>query len=228
MATIETKYSVGDVVFHAGTTTERKQHPCPDCHDTRKWTATSPAGNEYTFPCPRCAASYSSFNDLSLSYTATVPHVVSRTIGSIQYNSHGSSWDHGARYMATETGVGGGSVYSEADLYATHDEAMAAATVKAAEANATHKPIVDQFNRTLEISDYQLENARMKRASERASEAGQLLWNVNELFDTISEADTKDAIIEAVDDYRSYSRDRDIEKLYALVDAARQQESTSC
>jgi len=221
MAVIETKYSVGDVVYHAGTTTERKQRPCPDCNGTRKWTATSPAGNEYTFQCPRCAATYNRFDDLSLAYTATVPHVATRTIGSVQYNSHGASWDHGARYMAIETGVGGGSVYSEADLFSSYDEAMVAAEAKAAEANKTVPCIVTAYNRALEISDYQLDSARLKHAADATSAAGQLLWNVNELFDTIAEASDKDAILEAVDEYKSYSRDRDLNRLYEVVSEAR-------
>lgn len=221
MATIETKYGVGDVVFHAGTTTEAKQHPCPDCHNTRKWSALSPAGNEYTFACPRCTASYSHHNNLSLKYTASVPHVVRLTIGSVRYNSHPGSYDHGAQYMCVETGVGGGSIYSEANLFTTHDEAMAAATAKAATANATVPYIVEAYNRSLEISDYQLENALLKKAKDAASEAGQLLWNVNDLFETIKEAADKDAIAEAIDDYRTYYRDGDIKRLIEVADAAR-------
>lgn len=221
VAMIETKYGIGDLVYHAGTATEAKRHPCPDCNDTRKWSAISPAGNEYTFGCPRCAASYTSHNNLSLSYTATVPCVSRRTIGSIQYNSAPGIYDHGARYMCVETGVGSGSVYSEADLFTTHDEAMAAATAKAATANATVPYIVEAYNRSLEISDYQLDNALLKQAKEATSKAGQLLWNVNDLFDTIKQAADKDAIAEAIDEYQTYYRDGDLQKLIEAADAAR-------
>lgn len=36
---IETKFSIGDVVYYATTTTETKEHECPDCLGTRKWKA---------------------------------------------------------------------------------------------------------------------------------------------------------------------------------------------
>lgn len=223
MAVIETKYGIGDVVFHAGTTQERKQHPCPDCKGSRQWAATSPAGTEYAFRCPRCAASYQSNNSLSLNYVAHVPYVVSRTIGSVQYNSHPGSYDHGARYMCTETGVGGGSVYNEADLFASHDEAMASATLKAAEANSSIGSVVELYNKTLELSDYELGNALMEAATKQASVNGQLLWNVDELFETIKQAHDKDAIVEALDEYVRYSRKDDLASLVEVADAARTQ-----
>lgn len=221
MATIETMYSVGDVVFHAGTTTQDKQRPCPDCNDTKKWAAVSPAGNEYTFSCPRCASPYRHHDELSLRYTAHVPFVRKLTIGSVQYNSHVGSWDSGARYMCVETGVGGGSVYAESDLFDNEAAALVAAEAKAAVADTTVPYVVQAYNRALEISDYQLENALLKKAKEKTSTAGQLLWNVNDLFDTIKEASDKEAIIEAVEYYQSYQRDRDIERLFEIVDAAR-------
>lgn len=221
MAVIETKYGIGDVVFHAGTTQERKQHPCPDCMGSRQWTAVSPAGTEYTFRCPRCAANYQSNDALNLNYTSYVPYVVARTIGSVQYNSHPGSYDHGARYMCAESGIGSGSVYNEDDLFATHDEAMAAATLKAASANSTHEHVVALYNKTLELSDYQLGDAMMEAARKQASINGQLLWNVTELFDTIKQADSKEAMIEAVEEYEEYSRKGDLSTLIEVADAAR-------
>lgn len=221
MAVIETRYSVGDVVYHAGTTTEQKKRPCPDCNGAKIWKAVSPVGNEYSFSCPRCSARYNSMDNLSLSYTAHAPVVRRLTIGSVRYNSHYGSYDHGAQYMCLETGVGGGSVYSESDLFASHDEAMVAATAKAAKADVTVQYVADSYNAALEICDYQLENAALKRARETVSQAGQLLWGVEELFETITEADGKEAIAEAIDDYKKYQRPRDIARLIAVADEAR-------
>src|SRR5690606_21980316 len=68
MATIETKYGIGDVVWHASTVSETKTRDCPDCKGERKWSVTSPAGGEYSIACPRCAASFMSDRDLSLKY----------------------------------------------------------------------------------------------------------------------------------------------------------------
>ena len=213
MAVIETKYSVGDTVFSASTTTERKQHPCPDCLGEHKWKAISPAGTEYTFGCPRCAARYQSFNNMSLAYTASVPSVSKLTIGSVQFNSASGSWDSGARYMCAEMGIGSGNVYDEAKLFPTEDEALRAATLMANKANAETEWIVKLYDQSLEISDYQLESAALKLAKDEASRIGSLMWNLSDLFVKISEADDKDAIIEAVDDYKSYDWSRDKAKL---------------
>lgn len=205
MAVIETKYSVDDVVYYAGLTTERKQHPCPDCKGERKWKATSPAGSEYVFSCPRCRTRYSSHDELRLDYTAYVPCVSRLTIGSVQFNSARGSWDSGARYMCVETGVGGGSVYDEAKLFPTEAAAIEAAEAEAAVKNSTEEWIVKLYDRSLEVSDYQLENAALKDASDAQSRARSMLWNLNDLFASIAEADGRDAILELIDDYRQYS-----------------------
>ena len=209
MAVIETKYSVGDVVFHAGLTTERKQHPCPDCKGERKWKAVSPAGSEFSFGCPRCNTRFSSFDDLKLDYTAHVPSIQRLTIGSVQFNSAKESWDSGARYMCLETGVGSGQVYQEANLYATEAEALEAAEAEAAVKNRETEWIVKLYNKTLEISDYQLESAALREASDAQSKARSMLWNLQDLFAGIEEADGKDAILELIDDYKRYSWERD-------------------
>lgn len=210
MATITTKYSVGDTVFYSATNTERKKHPCPDCKGSGKWAAQSPAGSEYSFACPRCSASYNSDRDLTLDYSAAVPSVRHLTIGSIQYNSHYGSYDHGARYMCNETGVGGGSVYNESDLFETEAEALTAAHAKADETNSTSEWIVKLYNKTLNISDYELHSAAMNAAKEEKRRASGLLWNLTDLFSKIEDAETKDEILEAVSDYKEYDWQRDL------------------
>lgn len=209
MATITTKYSIGDTVFHASVTTTRKRHPCPDCKGETKWTATSPAGSEYTFACPRCSARYNSDQDLTLDYSAYVPCVGKLTIGSVQYNSASGSYDHGARYMCCETGIGSGSVYNEIDLYPTEEEAKAAAQVKADQSNSTVEWVVKLYNKSLEVSDYQLENAALKKAKDAKSRAQSMLWNLGDLFSRIEEASDKDAILEAIEEYKTYDWERD-------------------
>ncbi len=212
MATLTTKYSIGDVVWRAGTTTERKQHPCPDCNETRKWKAISPAGGEYEFRCPRCAASYSSDQDMSLAYTASVPSVQRLTIGSIQYNTEPGSYDHGARYMCRETGVGSGSVYNEDELFETEEAATVAAKAKAAVQDVSVEWIAKLYNKTLEVSDYELESAKLKQAKEAASHARGLLWNLEDLFGRIAEASDKHDILAIIEDYKSWDFESDREK----------------
>lgn len=209
MATLTTKYSVGDTVFRAGTVSERKQHPCPDCLGSRKWTAASPAGTEYQFPCPRCSAQYNSDRDLQLDYSAFVPSVERLTIGSIQVNTAPGSYDTGNRYMCRETGIGSGSVYNEDDLFETEEAATLAAQLKANEQNTTVEWLVKLYDRSLRISDYQLESAALKLAAKEKSRASLMLWNLSDLFGRIEDADDKEAILEAIKEYREYEWESD-------------------
>lgn len=213
MATLETKYGVGDVVWHASTIMTRKQHSCPDCLGTKKWKAQSPAGGEFEFTCPRCSSSYQHDRELSLSYSEYAPIAGKLTIGSIQVNTAPGSYDHGNRYMCVETGVGSGSVYNEDRLFATEGEALRKAQALANEQNTTTEWIVHQFNRSLDLSDYQLENVKIKTGEEAASRASSMLWNLGYLFDQIEEAADKEGVDEAVRYYREYDWQRDKDKI---------------
>lgn len=218
MAILETKYSVGDRVFHATTVTEKRTRPCPDCRGAKKWKALSPAGTEYEFACPRCSASYFSQRDLSLEYHEYAPHAVPLTIGSVRVNTADDAYDGGVSYMCIETGVGSGSVYREADLFPTKDEALKAAAEKAAGQNATVPHIVEGFNRTLELKDYQLDSAVLSLAKKAELRSRSMLYNLEELFGAIEEASDIEAAKEAVEDYKNYSMKRDLEK--AKMEAA--------
>lgn len=208
MATITTKFSIGETVWYAGTVVEAKRHPCPDCKGARVWKTVSPAGNEYSFSCPRCTASYTSYNNLCLSYSAHVPTARSLTIGSVRHDSHRPE----TTYMCAETGVGSGSVYSEDRLFHTEGEALECATALAAVSNTEVPHIVEQYNRSLSISDYQLENGLLKLAKDEQAKARSLLYNLNDLFETIAQADDKEAIDEAVEEYKRWSWDNDKER----------------
>lgn len=205
MATITTKYSVGDTVFRAGTTSERKQHPCPDCLGTRKWKATSPAGSDYEFGCPRCSASYNAKDDLRLNYSAYAPYVEKLTIGSIQVNTAPMSHSEGNSYMCVETGVGSGSVYREADLFETKEAAELSAKFKANEQNGTVEWVVKLYDKSLAVSDYELGSGALTLANEAESRAKRMLWSMGDLFSEIEEAADKAAILDAVKDYREYN-----------------------
>lgn len=220
MATLTTKYSVGDTVYWAGTVSTRKQHPCPDCKGARKWKAVSPAGSEYEFSCPRCSAQYNSDRDLTLDYSAYVPLVNKLTVGSIQVNTAPGSYDTGNRYMCLETGVGSGSVYDEDRLFETDDEAMQAAQGLADGQNVSVEWIVKLYDKSLKISDYQLENAALKLAAQEKSRAGSMLWSLGDLFGRIEEAADKDAILEAVKEYREYEWEGDKKRASEALETA--------
>lgn len=166
MATITTKFSIGDVVYHASTTTEQKRHPCPDCLDTRKWEAKSPAGREYTFACPRCGGGYRSSSDSSIFYTAFVPSAQRLTIGQVSAKTGPEPKNE---YMCHETGVGSGSIYYEERLFSTEAEALQVAQLMANESNVQIPWAAEKYAKSLEICDYQLSDASNKLESDRLS-----------------------------------------------------------
>lgn len=194
MATLTTKYSVGDKVFLATTTTTRKQRPCPDCLGSRKWKAVAASGREYEFTCPRCSNGYRSYNDISLDYTEIAPHVRPLTIGSVRVDT--ASSDRPVEYMCVETGIGSGNLYRESEMFSDEASALIAAKLKAAEQNAETPWIVEQWNRALEISDYQLSDA-IKEASDKA----RINWDVRlgMLFDDLREAEDIDGVKRVLD-----------------------------
>lgn len=159
--TITTKYAIGDTVFHAWTHITKGQHECPDCKGSNKWKAVSPAGKEYEFNCPRCSASYNSDRELLLDYPMHTASVRQLTIGSVRIDT---ASDRRAEYMCVETGVGSGSIYNEADLFPTREEAERVADAKAKVANTTTPWIAKQYDKSFTVSDYQLENAALKEA----------------------------------------------------------------
>ena len=186
MATIQTKFSVGDVVWRAGTTTKKHQHPCPDCLGSRKWTATSPAGKSFEVSCPRCGGGYQSNRDLSLDYTLFAPFVERLTIGSVRTNTEDET-----EYMCRETGVGSGSVYRERDMFATREGAKAAAKIKADLNNQGGVAwVAKQYDHIAKFCDYELKDAAIKSANDqrvRISVRTQMLLEDLDAAETIND-----------------------------------------
>lgn len=177
-------YAVGDLVYFATTTTERKQHPCPDCLGKQAWHVRSPAGAVYEAPCPRCCNVYQSNRCLDLSYVAHAPHVEIRTIGSVRIDT---ASDNPVEYMCRETGVGSGNIYREDQLFRTHDEAMQAATMKAAKSDETVKGVRDRYAESVRFCDYELRPA--VAAAEKAK-IDSLQWEIHDLRQAILEAES--------------------------------------
>lgn len=167
MASIQTKFAIGDVVYYASTYPTTKQHPCPDCKGEQKWKAVSPAGTEYEFACPRCCASFQSNSDLSLRYQAFAPTVSRLTIGSIRVDT---ADERGHSYMCVETGIGSGSVYYERDMFTSEEEALTVATLKAAEKDKGVEWVAKLYDKTLSLSDYEMVNAEREANKDAHSE----------------------------------------------------------
>ena len=157
MADLKTKFSIGETVHFAGTHTVQKRHSCPDCMGSRKWLAESPAGGKYEFSCPRCSERYLAEQSLSLAYSQFDPYSRQLTIGSVRVDT---ADDRPIAYMCVETLAGSGSIYREDDLFASEDEAMKAAKIKADLQNAETPWVVKQFDKALSLSDYQLEKRK--------------------------------------------------------------------
>lgn len=190
---IETKYSIGDVVYTADVETTKKTMPCPDCNDTKKWKAISPAGGEYEFPCPRCSTSYRSDHRMNLTYLQFAPMVGKVTIGAVRADTLDAE---GNIYMAVKTGVGSGRLYRETALFATEEEATAAAQAKADAANAGAVPWVkEQYDQLLEVCDYQLSDARTAVARAEASKAR---YRLADFVNSIEDCESLEEVREAV------------------------------
>lgn len=162
---IEPKYKIGDVVYRANTTKEKKQHKCPDCLGAKEWKVTSPGGAEYTFDCPRCNTHYQNNHEVSIDYWTHTPYVTRLTIGSVQTDT---AAELPVRYMAVETGVGSGSIYYEKDLHETRwaaDEVAEGLAISRNEEPGSQP--LKQYESSLSISDYQLHNAIMKAANDK-------------------------------------------------------------
>lgn len=159
--------------------------------------------------------------ELSLDYASYTGAAVKRTIGSIRHDSS-SHFDDGplTEYMCVETGVGSGSVYRENDLFSTEAEAQYAANIRAEKQNAETEWVVKLYNKTLKVSDYQLDAAALKLAKDMKSRWASLVWNINDLFEEIDEAESKDDILELIDQYKRWRMEGDIEDVRAeLADA---------
>lgn len=188
---LETKFSIGDVVWNASTTRVSKRHPCPDCKDTRKWKAVSPAGGEYSIPCPRCRTQYRSDDKLSLDYAEFGPAAQCLTIGSVRLDTAPHSNDDPVSYMCHETGVGSGTIYRESRLHSSQAKAMAAATLLATDQNKTTPWVAEIYDRTLSLSDYQFDNALAKAGRDQLIKTN---TDVQMLFEDLRDCEDMDAI----------------------------------
>lgn len=201
MAVIETKYDIGDVVWHASINTERRSHPCPDCLGSKVWKAESPAGGVFEAPCPRCTEVYMSNRDLSLDYAQWTPFVRKLTIGLVQPNGHAySDGPPQNQYMCHETGIGSGSIYRESVLFATEEEARAHGDLEATIHNSDADGwVAKQFSGSAKWSDYQLKDAAMKAAESRASEVA---YAAAYLLEDLDEAESLDEVKRIIASWR--------------------------
>jgi hypothetical protein len=159
------KFGIGDRVFFAITNRDVERLPCPDCLSTQKWKVVLPTGQEFETSCQRCGGGYRSSNmPPAPIQILSRPRVESLTVGKIDISTSRSfEGDSLVKYMCTETGIGSGSVYNEAKLYATEEEAQAAGEIEAARQTAEARKEPDQ-QKIKRISEFTVDNAVMELA----------------------------------------------------------------
>lgn len=191
------KYKIGDAVWLAGTATEKRSHPCPDCLGKTTWHVRSPAGGVYEAPCPRCSGIYQSNADLDLGYLVHFPYVRLLTVGSVRVDTGD---ENPVSYMCVETGVGGGSVYLESDLFASKAQAESAAEIKAKCLDQSVKWVKERYDRSVRFCDYELRPAVAAAEKERISV---LQWKMHDLLNDLDACDDLEAVRERINKERS-------------------------
>lgn len=183
MATLTTKFNVGDVVWRPHARQIDITHPCPDCLGLGKWQAISPGGRGYLFACPRCSRWASSDARIGLMDSRWEPHASRLTIGSV-----GFSPEDGPRYMCVETGIGSGNVYYEHDLFESEDAAMTAAKaeceINAAKRAEDRAKNPSRWANNLEVRQYQMDLALVEDTEQRMRRFG---YKVGDLLDEIGD-----------------------------------------
>jgi hypothetical protein len=128
------KFAVGQVVYWPGYRQESRVRPCPDCLGAGYWQVETPAGEKFPMQCATCCP-WIGRSDITEHYY--VPRVEELTIGMIGWEQRESVGSY--RYMARETGIGTGSVYEEARLFATEDAAREVAALLAQKADEEYQ-----------------------------------------------------------------------------------------
>lgn len=181
--TLQTKFDLGAVVFLASTEGVSKRHPCPDCLGVRRWQAISPAGYGYTFECPRCSATHISDRKLDLRFFEYEPRATRLTL--VEFR--GMDEAH-CQWFAAETSSGSpghrsGNYYSEADLFATEEEALEVARFKCFEQNDRHAAnpgVAEGRALRLRVCDYQISEAR--RIGDAGESATRARWKLTDFL----------------------------------------------
>lgn len=134
MATITTKYEVGQKVWAADWQSCKVYDPCPDCLGSKVWQVTTAGGEEFEIMCQTCRAAYASTGKIQ--FYRRIPTPYEGTIGSIEVHTAGDYDGDHVKYMLEETGVGSGQVWPEEKLCLTIEEAERIARAEVEELEA--------------------------------------------------------------------------------------------
>ena len=123
----EPKFRVGQTVWYAETKRVARTLPCPDCLGAKTWRVETPAGGDYEVPCQRCCGgyTYTHHDEIApLRYEEAEANPRSFVVTKVGIDN----WGDGPK--VTYDGRNEGS------LFATEEEARAAAELQATIHNA--------------------------------------------------------------------------------------------
>jgi len=217
------RYEIGQQVWVIERDRRISRWPCPDCLDTKRWAATTPAGELIPIACPRCGDQWSSMprNIPSLTKVVATARARQLTIGSVRVDT-GETRNSPVSYMCVETGVGSGQIHYEDGVYSTEGEAQEAAN----QINLATQANLDAEPHALLAADYAAISFQQALASAWEEELYHGYDNARryrEAIDTVLEEDkglsgaTNDTLRESIE-HRSWQRPQ---PLAVLVAAAR-------
>lgn len=174
------KFIIGQTVYRPRVTSTEAQLSCPDCLGTRKWSVTTPGGATFEARCQRCSRDSTLPRGVpGLNFSTHVGVVDRLTIGSVRIDT--ASTRSPVEYMATETGIGSGSIYYERDLFEGEDAARSRADSDAAQQNVTAAEKPERVEQAI-YSTLTLENATIKAAEDAVWNSW---WAYRHLFDDL-------------------------------------------
>jgi len=153
------KFRIGQTVFYADTDKVTEQLACPDCLGSKKWRLEMPSGDEHDVPCQRCCdgMTYSRIDDLpTLKYDVAKPVARPFVVSNVEVRAKGWGVNAGPEVKYGNSGHGW---REEHQLYATEDEALAAAETLATKANEKAEASVERIQ-LRNIGALKLEDAR--------------------------------------------------------------------
>ena len=132
MAIIETKYNLGQTVYHSYCVNEAYYEACPDCDGTGLWKIE---GRDCTIECQTCNKhNYRWCNTPGkIKKYKYFPSTEKLTIGQIRATA---GYKPEIQYMCKETGLGSGSLWNENTLTDDYDLAVRCSEILSEKKNA--------------------------------------------------------------------------------------------
>lgn len=204
------KYAIGQTVWCVNMHTTRDRWPCPDCNDTKVWSAQTVVGETFSVTCPRCSGGSLPRNVPSLDRLLATATARNLTVGSVRIDTAARDGWEPVEYMCVETGVGSGSVYRESLLFNSESAALAEAEIR----NKQEQVALDarpDVMRSAEYGKWPLSLALGRDWSDTIYNSWLVARNYREAMEKIINGDSKDHCdcdpVLSLDDARNVLRD---------------------